>query len=329
MSGTGGMGAKVRWLALASLVGSAVALSGVISSAGINLTKTPIYPADNRQLSSIPTETANWTRLGGDRIELPDVVETLGTENYLTRLYAHRSDSSGERPVVIEFHAAYYTGGIDTVPHVPERCFVGGGLQQSKSSQILDLNLAGASWIVDETVEPEFAGVNGAIYSVRLPNDRAFTDAPGRRVRLPRGVGPETPFRIKCSEFLLPDGSAFYAGYFFIANGGTVASANGVRALAFDLSADYAYYLKVQVNSASVGSMEELAEVSAGLIDELIGELMRCVPDWVEVQRGNYPEGNPAADGSGSSVGDAGVGIGGDGSWMFGGPKGPGIGDRG
>lgn len=297
------MSSVVRWAALAVLIGSAAVLFGLISSSGFNLTKTPIYPKDNRQLSSIPSETAGWTRLGSDRIESPDIVETLGTENYLTRSYVRRSDMASDSPMVIEFHAAYYTGGIDTVPHVPERCFVGGGLQQSKSSRILDLDLGGASWIVDQSVEPEFAGVDGKIYSVRLPNDTAFTDAPGRRVRLPRGVGPDSPFRIKCSEFSLPDGRSFYAGYFFIANGGTVASANGVRTLAFDLSADYAYYLKVQVNSASVGSMEELAEVSASLIDELIGEVMRCVPDWVDVQRGVYPEDNPRGSSAGADLG--------------------------
>lgn len=302
------MNRLVRWIALGVLVGSSLLLFGLISSGGINLTKTPIYPKDNRQLSSIPTETENWTRLGGDRIESPDVVATLGTENYLTRTYVRRTDSRTDKPVVIEFHAAYYTGGIDTVPHVPERCFVGGGLQQSKSSQILDLSLAGSSWIVDQSVEPEFAGVDGAMYTVRLPNDTGFTDAPGLRVRLPRGVGPESPFRMKCSEFSLPDGRAFYAGYFFIANGGTVASANGVRTLAFDLSADYAYYLKIQVNSASVGSMEELAEVSAELIDELIGEVMRCVPDWVEVQRGNYPEDNPRGGPQAASGGNLSIG---------------------
>jgi len=313
MSGPGrkeGVHGAVRWAALAVLLGSAGTLFGVISAGGINLNKTPIYPADNRQLSSIPSETAAWTRLGGDQIVAADIVATLGTENYLTRYYARRADMDSDSPVVMELHAAYYTGGIDTVPHVPERCFVGGGLQQSKSSQVLDLDMSGASWIVDTTVEPEFAGVDGAIYSVRLPNDRALTDAPGRRVRLPRGVGPESPFKIKCSEFLLPDGRSFYAGYFFIANGGTVASANDVRTLAFDLSADYAYYLKIQVNSATVGSMEELAEVAAGLLDELIGELMRCVPDWVEVQRGNYPvdgpEGADELGGVGSGAGRVG-----------------------
>lgn len=281
--------ASARVIALVVLIVSAVGMIAVIQVSDIHLTKTPIYPADDRQLSSLPSETPNWVQLGSDRIESPEIVETLGTENYVTRYYVLRETMGTDRPIVIELHGAYYTGMIDTVPHVPERCFVGGGLQQSKSSRVMDLEIDSTGWMADSTVEPELAGADGVLYTVRLPNDPKFTDAPGRRVRLPKGVGPDSALEMKCSEFLLPDGSAFYAGYFFIANGGTVASANGVRTLAFNLSEDYAYYLKIQVNSSSVESIEELAEVSSGLIGELMGEIMRCVPDWVEVGRGNYP----------------------------------------
>lgn len=294
--------AGVRVAALVLLLGSAAAMGVVIRAAGIHLRKIPIYPEGNRQVSSLPAETPSWERIGSDRIEPAEIVETLGTENYVTRYYVRKDTAATDRPVVIELHAAYYTGMIDTVPHVPERCFVGGGLQQSEASRTIPVPMAGASWLPDTTVEPEYAGADGVIYTVRLANNPAYTDAPGRRVRLPRGIGPDSPLRLRCSEFLLPGGGAFYAGYFFVANGGTVASANGVRELAFDLSDDYAYYLKVQVNSATVGSAEELAEQAGSLLDELFGEIMRCVPDWVEVERGNYPpraSGDPGDSGQG------------------------------
>lgn len=287
MSGRGVTAARVA--ALGTLVVSAAALGVVIRTAGIHLRKTPIYPPGNRQLSSIPAVTEHWERLGTDRVEEADVVKTLGTENYVTRNYLRKGTEQGSAPVVMEFHAAYYTGMIDTVPHVPERCFVGGGLQQSEASRVLDLHLDGASWIPDSTVTEDEAQGAGTIYTVRLANDPSMTDAPGMRVRLPRGVGPDSPLRMRCSEFLLPDGRKYYAGYFFIANGGTVANANDVRQLAFNLTDDYAYYLKVQVNTASVGSMDELAAQASSLLDELMGEVMRCVPDWVEVERGEYP----------------------------------------
>lgn len=286
----------VRVGALALLVGSAAVMGVAIRVAGFHLRKTPIHAENNRQVSSLPAETPSWQRLGSDRIEPAEIVETLGTENYVTRYYVRKDTAGTDSPMVVELHAAYYTGMIDTVPHVPERCFVGGGLQQSEASQTLDVPMAGTSWLPDRTVEPEYAGADGVIYTVRLANDPAYTDAPGQRVRLPRGVGPDSPLRMRCSEFLLPGGGAFYAGYFFVANGGTVANANGVRELAFDLSDDYAYYLKVQVNSATVGSVEELAEQAGSLLDELMGEIMRCVPDWVEVERGNYPPEASAGD---------------------------------
>ena len=277
--------------ALAFLAAGAIGMGAAINAAGIHLRKIPIHPPENRQLSSIPAETEGWTRLGPDVIESSEVLEVLKTDNYLTRSYRKRgTGEDGSEPVVLEFHAAYYTGMIDTVPHVPERCFIGGGLQQTRASRVVDLDMAGESWMPDSGVPEEFAGRLGRVYTVRLSNNSAYTDAPGRRVRLPREVGPDNPIRMRVSEYVLPNGRRYYAGYFFIANGGTVPNANDVRTLAFNLTDDYAYYLKVQVNSASVGSVEGLVEEASGLLDDLIGEIMRCVPDWIEVEKGNYPE---------------------------------------
>ncbi len=280
----------VRAGALAVLALGALGMGAVIRAGGIHLRKTPIYAPGDRQLSAIPAETPGWVRMGTDRTESAEVLEVLDTKNYVTRTYLKKgTGENGGMPMLLEFHAAYYTGMIDTVPHVPERCFVGGGLQQSKASRVMDLRMPGASWAPDRSVPAEFAGRSGTIYTVRLSNDSAYTDSPGRRVRLPRDVGPDSPFRIRVSEYLLPGGQAYYAGYFFIANGGTVPNANDVRTLAFNLTDDYAYYLKVQVNSATVGSAEELVNEASLLLDELIGEIMRCVPDWVDVETGAYP----------------------------------------
>ncbi len=294
MSRKAGIGIKAaRVGALAVLLASAVGMGAAIRAGGIHLRKIPIYPPENRQLANIPAETPGWVRLGVDVTESAEVLEVLKTENYVTRSYLKKGTGEGGTPaMVLEFHAAYYTGMIDTVPHVPERCFVGGGLQQSRASRVMDVEMPGASWVRDATVPEEFAGRSGSIYTVRLSNNSAYTTAPGVRVRLPREVGPNNPIRMRVSEYLLPSGQKYYAGYFFIANGGTVPNANDVRTLAFNLTDDYAYYLKVQVNSGTVGSVEELAEEASGLLDELIGEIMRCVPDWVDVEAGLYPAGN-------------------------------------
>ena len=101
--------------------------------------------------------------------------------------------------------------------------------------------------------------------------------------------------RLRASTYHNPGGAELYAGYFFIANGGVAASAEDVRLLAFDLGNDYAFYLKVQFNSQGVSSHEEFAELSAELLNDVLADLMLCVPDWVEVQAGRYPEGNKNA----------------------------------
>jgi hypothetical protein len=172
---------------------------------------------------------------------------------------------------------------IDTVPHVPERCFVGGGLQMGQSPVSLPLPLDTSAWVQD----PDAPEALRPIVRVRT--------AGGKRVRLPRE--PEA-IRIRASEYEVGQDTKLYAGYFFIANGGHTDSANGVRLLAFKLEDDYAYYLKVQFNSSTVGSVEELAEVSASLLGEIFGELMDCVPDWVDVQTGAYPPDNPLRGGA-------------------------------
>lgn len=278
--------------ASAMLLCGALAIGAMIQVRGIHLKKTPIYPDNNRQLSNLPTETESWVRLGSDYVEPAEILEVLGTENYLTRQYIEKNPKNPERPVIIQVHGAYYTGGIDTVPHVPERCFVGGGLQQSNSSSVLPLDIDPSGWAQDRGVSEEYGGLDGKVYTVRLSNDRAYTDAPGMRVRLPRNVGPDEPIEMRFSEFIGQE-RTIYAGYFFVANGQTKANANDVRAMAFNLDDDYAYYLKIQINTNTVDTLDEFVEVSGSFIDEMLGEIMRCVPDWTEVQRGEYPADNP------------------------------------
>jgi uncharacterized protein DUF3485 len=286
---------KIGLLAGASMLIGAGAIGTVITFFDIHMQKIAIYPKDNRPVSSIPNITAGWEQVGADQILGAEIVETLGTENYVSRNYLRTRDLDASNPIVVDFHAAYYTGMIDTVPHVPERCFVGGGLQQGDYSRVIELPMDTSSWRIDPTVPKAYAGLGGELYTVRLSNDPLYTDAPGKRVRLPRGVTPDSPIEMRVSEFIDPDGSKLYAGYFFIANGGTKANADDVRQLAFNLSDDYAYFLKVQVTGVNLESFDEFALYAGELVGELLGETMRCVPDWVDVQMGLYPQDNPRA----------------------------------
>ncbi len=279
-------------VALGVMGAGAAGFSAAISKYRLHLRKLEIHPPGGRQLSQLPTRVPGWERQGGDQIEDADVLEVLGTDNYVSRVYVETDPKDPRKPFRIDVHAAYYTGMIDTVPHVPERCFVGGGLQQASSSRVMDLPLDTSLWQPDQSVPENLRGESGTLYTTRTLGYE-YSDAPGTRVRLPRDVTPERPLPIRVSAFGESGKEQLFAGYFFIANGGVVANANDVRTLAFDLTSDYAYYLKIQVTSASPSSGEELVERSAELLDGLMAEVMRCSPDWVEVETGRYPEDNP------------------------------------
>lgn len=269
---------------LVVMAASAAGFGAGIRMTGIYLQKLPIYAPENRAVRAIPRITASWEQVGEDRLEKPEVLKALGTENYVTRTYRERFPSDPRKPATLEVHIAYYTGMIDTVPHVPERCFIGGGLDMISASSIYPVTLDQSDWVEDETVP---STLRGRIFTA---NAKDHNNNRIRRVRLPRDPGS---ISMNISGYAGPGGMVYTAGYFFVANGGTVARAEGVRLLAFNLEDDYAYYMKVQISSPFVSDAAELAALSGRLLDDLLPHVMMCVPDWIDVEAGTYPEDNP------------------------------------
>ncbi len=270
----------VTALLLVVLFGSAIGMGWAINYYKIHLNKLPIYAPGGRVVSTLPRETDSWVQVGADRIVSAEVLESLGTSNYLTRVYMEKNPPEGQKPRVVELHAAYYTDQIDTVPHVPERCFVGAGIVQTQTSREIPLQLDESGWALDS----EASDNSEPIYTAST--SRRWSDTRGKRVRLPSGIELA---KVRTSTYHNPGGQELYAGYLFVANGGIASSAEQVRFLAFDLTNDYAFYLKVQFTTESVSSAEEFAAVSSSLLGEILPDLMLCVPDWIEVQNGRYP----------------------------------------
>jgi hypothetical protein len=264
--------------ALAVLVIGAVALQVSIARMQVVLRKLPIHAKDDLPLRTIASSVPGWERVGQDNILAKEVIEELGTENYLSRMY--RGELNG-KPVGVELHLAYYTGMIDTVPHVPERCFVGGGMVQDGNTQIVPIPLDFDRLSIDPYVDqaeygPVYSAVGESFQSVRMPFDI------------------ETRLKLRVTPFLdVRSERRVFAGYFFLANGGIATSANDVRGLAFDPQTTYAYYTKVQFTSWDVDSSEELGIIAGSILDELLPQIMRRVPDWIEVMEGRYPPDNP------------------------------------
>lgn len=279
-------GASSRVAAIAALlilVSSAAGLESLLGSLRLQLRKLPIQPATGLKLQSIPKDVPGWETVR-DEVMTAEGLEELGTQNYLTRWYRKVNAEGGpvDPPAVFQVHAAYYTGMIDTVPHVPERCMIGGGMEYAGASRVVSVPLDLSRLVPDPYDSPP----EGQPRILTARNSRMPV-----RARLPRGI---ENLQMMVTPFKDSEGrQTLWAGYFFVANGGVVASANDVRLLAFKLKDDYAYYLKMQFMSGSVGSAEELAAQAAGLLDEVLPDLVRCIPDWTDVEEGRWPPDNP------------------------------------
>ena len=270
-------------VSLALMTVAAGGMGAAISQAKIFLRKLAIYAPDARRLTDIPIRLPSWQRDGTDVTVTKEVEESLGTDNYVTRTYVPRAPAPGLTP--LQFHAAYYTKQVDTVPHVPERCFVSGGMQIVREWGDVTIPLDRGPWIEDTDVP---ANLRGRVFKAPVLNE---VGAVVNTIRLP--FDPAS-IQMHVTEFEGPGGARIMSGYFFIANGGAVARANGVRLLAFNLTDSYSYYVKLQFSSTAAVTADELAANTGKLLAELLPEIMRCVPDWVEVVRGEYPADNPA-----------------------------------
>jgi hypothetical protein len=270
-------------------IAASIAMGAMVRGLKAYLIKLPVEV--EQRVSSIPTETEHWIQVGTDRREEAAVEGVLGTQNYLSRQYAKKDtlkpgpNGAPASPRIVELHLAYYTGMVDTVPHVPDRCLVGGGWSIVGSTRLVPIKLDRLIVSPDPDVPTQL----GAVSRARISSPRSEHN--GRRVRLPKDI---EKLALRTTEFSAPGGKGrLFAGYFFVANGGIATSAEDVRLLAFDLRADYAYYLKVQVASPMPATADEYGELAQDLLNDLFPDIMLCVPDWIDVQTGDYPANNP------------------------------------
>ncbi|MFM7051355.1 MAG: exosortase-associated EpsI family protein [Planctomycetota bacterium] len=229
-----------------------------------------------RPLDSVPTRLGRWQRVGSDTVYSDTLLEELGTKRYLDRNYA--IDGAPAKGMM-SVHVAYYTGTIDAVPHIPERCWAVGGLEVTSNSAVVPLAIDMSGW---EPLEGDATGQ----YRVTFVNDAVTAER--ERVTMPVGeIGATT---IEFQDPRRPE-IRQVGGYFFIANGRSTSNSYGVRSLAFNLTDRYAYYCKIQlmrrgtVDSPDGSLMGPFRDEAAELLTQLLPHVMRCLPDWPEWER--------------------------------------------
>ena len=281
--------------ALGVLVVAAASLNATLSAFDIHIQKLPIHPATGLTLPSLPSEVEGFRMVYESPPMSKEIQSTLGTDNYLSRTYVEADPPEGQKARSVEVHTAYYTGMIDTVPHVPERCFVGSGeiAIDGRVGRPLRVPLDLDRFPIDPDIDQSVHG------EIRRGRTSPSSSAPGVRVRLPSDI---ENLKMNVTPFVNSAGEHLYSGYFFIANGATVPRAQDVRGLAFNNQVTHAYYMKVQFTSFTVESAEELAELAAKFLNESFPDLMRRVPDWVDVAEGRHPATQRPAGDTGASA---------------------------
>jgi hypothetical protein len=132
------------------LLTAAIAKETVIRALGVHMVKEPIplqHPLDEMD----PTVLAPYELKERSRIQNRDVLESLGTEEYMQWILEDTEASPGSPTRYCSLFITYYTGNPDMVPHVPDECYVGGGNART-GGEMVTLEVPGAGRIPFQNV---------------------------------------------------------------------------------------------------------------------------------------------------------------------------------
>ena len=298
---------SLRFLAVVVfLVIAGLSAESVISYYRVVLLK---YPLELRRgLTSLPERFGPLMEDGQPRYELvfreprlhEDVEAELGTKEYISWSYRDHTKGADEPGSMIRLHVPYYTGTIDTVPHVADRCSVAGGATPiSAKTHEIDLSTVREVPTADESTgkqKTRYLARSKRGQRVRMASDTV----PMRFVQF---VAPKVPG----TSDKVPD-RIYTVGYFFVANDDYVATPEGVRAKAFDVWNRYAYYCKVEVipgvarlnprtgkpfTFANIDDEEVARRVTEEFVSYVLPEITLCLPDMEAAEK---------ADGAGEQL---------------------------
>ncbi len=211
------------------------------------------------------------------RIGNPDVLEALGTEDYIQWELEDTEAAALSPTRYCSLFITYYTGDPDRVPHVPEECFTGTGYQLFSRQEVtltLDIDQAQIAGLKTNSGKPEL--------SIRY-----------------------LAFSSKNTNVWMSD-LKFGVMYFFKVNGKFASGRAGTRAIMGEnLFGTYSYFSKVEWKFYGIGpggviygNKADVLSASKKLISVLLPLLeIEHWPDW---EKANQPEQSPADEITGS-----------------------------
>jgi hypothetical protein len=254
---------------------AALTLNGATRYMKLYFKKEPV--SLRRELDTLPTQLGPWLQVSRDEPLDKELEDTLGTKRYIFRDYVDvRQLADGERAALTKeqstkdyqnelgrFRAAkptavltaavtYYTGMVDTVAHIPDRCYVADGFEPSEYTS--------PTWDVTPHAAPgSYASAPTRQMQVRFIN---FEDQTPGRMAAPINVA-----------------------YFFQCNGSYESDPiNGVRFRLQNLTEKHGYYAKVELKTVMRDSQAAQATMT-DFLRSALPEIERCLPDWEAVRR--------------------------------------------
>lgn len=267
------------------LLGAAFGLNYATAKLSLNFKKEAV-PL-RKAVAELPAKLGPWLQVSKDEPLSGDIEHVLGTEKYIFRDYVdtrrvpaaqlamYEGKSAAEcnaitqqirtqdPKAVMHLSFTYYTGMVDTVAHIPERCFTADG-NQSTYEAWPRLKVPGTA--VDTT---------GYKF-----------DAGGMRLSQPgvKAEGPDAGVPVR--QLLFEDQDNRAAGvkvqsvsYVFHVNGRYEANALGVRQSLQNLLEKRGYYAKVEMLTL-LKDPAEAAAVNADFLSSALPEIEKCLPDW-------------------------------------------------
>jgi hypothetical protein len=241
------------WVCLGVLVCAAVGLKAAAWKLGVVLRKEalplkqPLQLFDARKLGPDYELDARTFKI---EAMSEDMIETLGTRDYLQIYIADRRKPPDDPARVALLFVTYYTGKPDMVPHEPDMCW----------------QAAGYDKVGAETVKLRVPGIGA-------PDD----ELPVRVVQ----------FRAaQQGQFSTGGGDVATVIYFFHANGHYALTRNDVRETMSNPFQRTAYYMKVEVTFTSAGGSRAAADAALPALGPLLAHVVPVLlNDHLDLQR--------------------------------------------
>ena len=254
---------------------AALTLNGAVQMMKLHFRKEPV--SLRHPLDEIPQQMGPWLQVSKDEPLDKEMQDVLGTEKYIFRDYVDtRQIGAGELAVLkkeiatgdISRHMArlrsdkptsvltaavtYYTGLVDTVAHIPDRCYVADGFEPiDHAYPVLD--------VTPPAVLGSYANAPSRELTVCFIN---FEDQTPNTSTLPVNVA-----------------------YFFQCNGTYESDPiDGVRLRLQDLTQRHGYYAKVELKTVMSDTIAAKSTM-ADFLRYALPEIERCLPDWAAVKR--------------------------------------------